>query len=110
MVYPVIANGSNLFFGNSKQEESLLISVIVLFVAVILIWLLINYVIAKHMERVAIEKGYDEDAHAFSMCFWLGAIGYIYVAMLPNQRKLDQNEQMIRLLNIQIMESRKPKE
>ena len=35
-------------------------------------------------EGIAFDKGYDSDAHAFAMCFWLGIFGYIYVACLPD--------------------------
>ena len=48
------------------------------------------------MSYVAKLKGYeDKDIHAFSMCFWLGFIGWIYVAMLPNLTLMQQNQELI---------------
>ena len=49
----------------------------------VVVFLFINYIIAKSFEEIAFDKGYDSDAHAFAMCFWLGIIGYIYVAAMP---------------------------
>lgn len=48
--------------------------------------LIINFVIAKKFEEIAFDKGYTEEKHTFALCFWLGIIGYIYVAALPDIR------------------------
>ncbi len=63
--------------------------------------LLINYIIAQHGLFAAEKKGYDKSAHAFAMCFWLGAIGFIYVASLPDLVSRRQNEAIINLLKEQ---------
>ena len=51
--------------------------------------IIIQYTAAKRFEKIAFDKGYDRKAHPFGMCFWLGVIGYIYVAAMP---KLTANE------------------
>ena len=38
---------------------------------------------ARKFEGIAFDKGYDENASAFAMCFWLGIVGYIYVFAMP---------------------------
>ena len=91
----------NLQSGSSQStqvDNSLSIILPILIVTVCLIALLVNYIIAKHMEDVAIAKGYDKKAHAFAMCFWLGPIGYIYVAMLPNKIHKMQVEALLLLV------------
>ena len=48
--------------------------------------LIINIIVAKQFESVAEMKGHSaENVHAFAMCFWLGLIGWIYVAALPDR-------------------------
>lgn len=64
----------------------------------IAVYLVIGYIIGKKMENVATEKGYGTEAHAFAMCFWLGIIGCIYVAALPDKIQQNQNQQIIELL------------
>ena len=46
--------------------------------------LYIQWVIAKKFEKIAFQKGYNEEIHSFAMCFWLGLIGYLYVIALPD--------------------------
>lgn len=48
--------------------------------------LVINYIIAKQFEKIAMDKGYTpEEAHPFAMCFWLGIIGCLYVCAMPDK-------------------------
>ncbi len=61
-------------------------------------YLIIAMIIGRKMEDVAALKGYGEDAHAFAMCFWLGIIGCIYVAALPDKIQQGQNQKIIELL------------
>ena len=75
--------------GSSNVTGFLPIVIAIFAITIIIVAILISYIISKHMEGVAFEKGYDRSAHAFAMCFWLGPIGYIYVAMLPNKRKTE---------------------
>ena len=51
-----------------------------IFLAVVIF---IQYKVAKLFEKIALDKGYDKKACAFAMCFWLGFVGYIYVAAMP---------------------------
>ena len=46
--------------------------------------IVVNYIIARKFEAVAEMKGY-QNIHAFALCFWLGMIGYVYVAALPTR-------------------------
>ena len=52
----------------------------IIFLAVVIF---VQYKVAKLFEKIAVDKGYNEEAHAFAMCFWLGFVGYIYVASMP---------------------------
>ena len=56
---------------------------IVLGIVLLLLLIIIHYKVAKMFEKLAFDKGYGKDANAFIMCFWLGIVGYIYVAAMP---------------------------
>ena len=61
------------------------------------IGLIIQIVVAKQFEKVAEMKGHDaEDVHAFAMCFWLGLIGWIYVAALPDRTAVYRLSEVIK--------------
>lgn len=60
--------------------------------------LLIHFIFANLMQKVAARKGYGNNAHAWAMCFWLGIVGGIYVIALPDLIRQNQNQQMIELL------------
>lgn len=64
----------------------------------IAVYFVVGYIIGRRMENTATEKGYGTEAHAFAMCFWLGIIGCIYVAALPDKIQQNQNQQIIELL------------
>lgn len=68
-------------------------------ILVIVIYLIIGLIIGRMMENVAADKGYGTEAHAFAMCFWLGVIGCIYVAALPDKIQQEQNQKIIKLLS-----------
>lgn len=68
-------------------------------ILVIVIYLIIGFIIGKAMENAAADKGYGTEAHAFAMCFWLGVIGCIYVAALPDKIQQKQNQKIIDLLS-----------
>ena len=57
---------------------------IVLYLILVVIFLVIQYIVAKKFEKIAFQKGYDESVHSCAMCFWLGIVGYLYVVALPN--------------------------
>ena len=48
------------------------------------IYIAIDYLIAKTFYDIACQKGHDERKY-FHFCFWLGAVGYIMVAALPDR-------------------------
>ena len=58
----------------------------------------VNAVGAFFMRNAAIEKGYGDDIHAWSVCFWLGIFGYLYVIALPDKILQSQNQQIIDLM------------
>lgn len=64
----------------------------------IIIWFIIWGIVASFMNQVVYEKGYDSEAHAFAMCFWLGILGCLYVIALPDKNLKKQNEKIISLL------------
>ncbi len=55
------------------------------YIVIIVVFLFINYVVAKKFEKIAFQKGYDEEIHSFAMCFWLGITGMLYVIALPDK-------------------------
>jgi len=72
---------------------------VILYVLLVLIVVFaVNYVVATKMENAAALKGYGKDVNAFAMCFWLGIIGCVYVAALPDKIQQQQNQKMIELL------------
>ena len=48
------------------------------------VYFVINGIVASFMRNVAYAKGYDDNAHAFAMSFWLGVAGWLYVVALPD--------------------------
>lgn len=59
------------------------------------IYLCIQRVIAKKFEQVAVQKGYEDGAGSFQLCFWLGLVGYLYVIALPLKHSGSLNEGVI---------------
>lgn len=68
-------------------EEELTWLCIVCIVAVAISFY-VRYIIAGLFEDVANNKGASshEQTMAWRLCFWLGTVGYIYVAALPNYK------------------------
>lgn len=64
----------------------------------IIVWVIIEGIIAYFMNQAAEEKGYNSEAHAFALCFWLGIVGWLYVVALPDKNIRKQNEEIINLL------------
>ena len=52
-------------------------------IAALVIVFIIQFFVAKQFEKIAIMKGHP-NVHAFAWCFWLGLLGCIYVAALPD--------------------------
>ena len=46
--------------------------------------LVIDFIVAMKFQDITYQKGYDRSMHSFTMCFWLGIIGYLYVIALPD--------------------------
>jgi|GEM_PF-3796468 len=46
--------------------------------------IILNCIISRKFEKIAFDKGYTEEIHAFAMCFCLFLIGYLYVIALPD--------------------------
>ena len=57
-----------------------------------------NAVIATFFQNVAALKGHGKEIHAFGVVLFLGIIGCIYVAALPDKIQQEQNQQLIELL------------
>lgn len=53
------------------------------YVAILVVFIIINYFMALRMQDVVEKKGYT-DLRVVAMCFWLGIIGYLYVISLPD--------------------------
>lgn len=64
----------------------------------------VQYKVSKLFEKIAFDKGYDEEAHAFTMCFWLGFVGYIYVASMPmlTTDKKKKNTEQYQSTNVEL--------
>ena len=67
-------------------------------IAAVIAYLIISAIVASYMNQAAKLKGYDREANAFSICFWLGIFGCLYVIALPDKRIQKQNEEIINLL------------
>lgn len=53
--------------------------------AVFLFLIFVNMKLSRGMVEAANDKGYcDNDLFIFYICFFLGALGYMYVAALPD--------------------------
>lgn len=58
---------------------------VILGLAVFLFLILVNMKLSRGMVEAANDKGYcDNDLFIFYICFFLGALGYMYVAALPD--------------------------
>lgn len=73
---------------------------------VLVVYVIINFIIAQKMQSVAILKGYGPEAHIFSTVFWLGIIGLcivgcIYVAALPDKVLRSQSQEILESLRKQ---------
>ena len=69
----------------------------VLIVLAIVVGIVVNIIVATLMSNAAVMKGHGPEVHAFAACFWLGIIGCIYVATLPDKILQSQNQRLIEL-------------
>ena len=68
---------------NNPGSEEVLAGGAFTMIAALVIVLIIQFFVAKQFEKIAVQKGHP-NAHAFAWCFWLGLLGCIYVAALPD--------------------------
>ena len=62
----------------------------------VIVYFIINAIVASKFQDIAFKKGYDFSIHSFAWCFWLGIMGCLYVIALPdlkNQQILSKNSQ-----------------
>lgn len=73
-------------------------AVLVIFgLAVFLFLILVNMKLSRGMVEAANDKGYcDNDLFIFYICFFLGALGYMYVAALPDLKLREMLAEMKR--------------
>lgn len=65
---------------------------------VLVVYLIIDGIVASYMKQVAYLKGYDDNAHTFAICFWLGLPGWLYVVALPDLVARKNQETIVKLL------------
>ena len=72
---------------------------IIIGLLILVVIILIQYMVAKKFEISAFQKGYDEEINSFSMCFFLGIVGYLYVIALPDLNANKTAEEREKLIN-----------
>lgn len=61
--------------------------------------LYVKVVVALKFKLISIQKGYDnKNLHVFTMCFFLGIVGYLYVIALPDLKKEERLLRSIKTL------------
>ncbi len=61
--------------------------------AVFAFLIFVNIKLSRGMVKAANDKGYcDDDVFIFYICFFLGALGYMYVAALPDLKLREKIE------------------
>lgn len=70
---------------------------IIIGIIVGLLILLTHLIFAALMERITVQKGY-ENSHAFALVFFFGIMGCLYVVALPDQREAQQREDILTVL------------
>lgn len=68
---------------------------VLLFLLIILVYLALCYYVATLLKKVADLKGYDSSYHIFAIGFWLGIIGWMYVALLPDLVERRKKEELL---------------
>lgn len=70
----------------NKRGGSVMTALLIIFgLAVFLFLIFVNMKLSRGMVEAANDKGYcDNDLFIFYICFFLGALGYMYVAALPD--------------------------
>ncbi|MCI1654710.1 MAG: hypothetical protein LKI32_05655 [Lachnospiraceae bacterium] len=78
--------------------------------AIIIICIIINCIMAACMCNSTKKKGYDDVEAVALLVVFTGFIGCLYALSLPNQKLLQQNEEIIRLLKMQNSSGESPSE
>lgn len=83
---------------HTEKGGSIMTAVLVIFgLAVFLFLVLVNMKLSRGMVEAANDKGYcDNDLFIFYICFFLGALGYMYVAALPDLKLREMLAEMER--------------
>ena len=63
-----------------------------------LILLIYRGIFAIFMNKVAVAKGYGEEAHSIALCLFFGVMGCLYIIALPDKDLKAQNDRIIQLL------------
>ena len=92
-----------------KDQQILISDLLVLLLVCEVVYLIWNLITAKTMQKIARQKGYGEEFNCFSMCFWLGIVGCLYVISLPDLKQREQLDRIIKLLDPQ-MPSNSPRQ
>lgn len=89
----------------NKKGGSVMTALLIIFgLAVFLFLIFVNMKLSRGMVEAANDKGYcDNDLFIFYICFFLGALGYMYVAALPDLKL----REMLAEKNIQVTEREK---
>lgn len=89
----------------SKRGGSVMTALLIIFgLAVFLFLIFVNMKLSRGMVEAANDKGYcDNDLFIFYICFFLGALGYMYVAALPDLKL----REMLAEKDIQVTEREK---
>lgn len=70
-----------------------------LYFIILVVYIIVDLIFADYMKNVAYAKGYDDNAHAFAICFWFGPVGCLYVVALPDLVARKNQEEIIALLS-----------
>ena len=70
---------------------------VLLALSIILAYLALCYYVATLLKKVADLKGYDSSYHIFAIGFWLGIIGWMYVALLPDLVERRKKEELLEI-------------
>lgn len=90
----VFRNNYEIYMGGFKMIT------ITIYVLLFIGILLLNHFLAKNASDIAIDKGYDENRWYY-ICFFLGPIGYILIAAMPDrslQKKQDKTNRLLETL------------
>lgn len=67
---------------------------IVVVATVLIIAIIIDAKIAKNMQGIAADKGYEGRKY-WHYCFWLGLIGYAMIIAMPDRKAQEQRQAIL---------------